>query len=373
MKKVLIIDRVISQYRGEFYNQLKSELKKKGTELLLIYGKGTKKDQQKKDKIDISWGHLVNGKTIWIMGLDLYWQTSFLLLKEADLVIVQQANKLLFNYYLMLFRKIHGVKLAFCGHGKNMQSPEYSLANQIKKKLLTQVDWWFPYTEGVKRYLIKNKFNKDRISVIENAIDTRALLSQYQAISNAQTDSIKEELGIQSENIGLYCGGIYKEKRIDFLIQACDRIKSFIPDFHFILIGAGNESEKVVVAQKKRNWMHYLGPKFNEEKVPYFKLASVFLMPGLVGLAILDTFAMETPLITTQYPYHSPEIEYLAPGQNGVMTKNNINSFAEGVVKVLKNPEKLQHLKKGCQSSALLYTNEKMVKNFSEGIVKCLG
>jgi len=138
------------------------------------------------------------------------------------------------------------------------------------------------------------------------------------------------------------------------------------------VIGAGPEAEKVLIAKKKRKWIHYLGPRFNEEKVPYFKLSSVFLMPGLVGLAILDTFAMETPLITTQYPYHSPEIEYLLPDQNGVMTENNPDSYSKKVIELLRSPEKLNQLRRGCRSSAPLYTNEKMVTNFTKGIINCI-
>lgn len=47
-------------------------------------------------------------------------------------------------------------------------------------------------------------------------------------------------------------------------------------------------------------------------------LARVFLMPGLVGLAILDAGAAGLPLVTTDYPWHSPEIAYLDPGVNGL-------------------------------------------------------
>jgi L-malate glycosyltransferase len=39
------------------------------------------------------------------------------------------------------------------------------------------------------------------------------------------------------------------------------------------------------------------------------------LMPGLVGLAVLDAFADGIPRVTTVIEYHSPEIEYLVPGR----------------------------------------------------------
>jgi hypothetical protein len=47
--------------------------------------------------------------------------------------------------------------------------------------------------------------------------------------------------------------------------------------------------------------------------VPYFILSKLVLMPGLVGLAVLDASALEVPLVTTAVPYHTPELTTLKP------------------------------------------------------------
>ncbi|KKR27766.1 hypothetical protein A2Y26_02855 [candidate division CPR2 bacterium GWD2_39_7] len=51
MKNVLFINKVLPQYRVDFFQQLKSELLKHDVELHLIYGKANKTDALKKDEV----------------------------------------------------------------------------------------------------------------------------------------------------------------------------------------------------------------------------------------------------------------------------------------------------------------------------------
>ena len=52
MKKVLIVDRLLMQYRVDFFNRLKQVLFAKGIELQLIYGKSNSKKNSKSDETD---------------------------------------------------------------------------------------------------------------------------------------------------------------------------------------------------------------------------------------------------------------------------------------------------------------------------------
>jgi glycosyltransferase involved in cell wall biosynthesis len=373
MKKAVIFYRFLPQYRADFYNKLHDELAKEGVELSLIYGKSIDGNSLKKDEIDLPWATYVQHKIFKIAGIDFIWQPYLKYAKGMDLVIVEQANKLIINYLLIFYRYFSKFKLAQWGHGRNMQINDKSFANSFKRRLITACDWWFPYTEGVKQYIIDNGFDGDKITVVQNAIDTVGLSKEYDAINESEVTALKQTLSIDSDNIGLYCGGIYAEKRVEFLIEACDNIRLQVPDFNMVIIGSGTDAFKFKEAQNTRAWLHYLGSKFGAARVPYFKMSSVFLMPGLVGLAILDCFATKTPMITTTYPFHSPEIEYLSNNENGIITANNMESYVAGVVSVLMDKTKLQRLVNGCEKARTIYNNENMVNNFKNGILKCVG
>jgi len=138
-----------------------------------------------------------------------------------------------------------------------------------------------------------------------------------------------------------------------------------------IFMGSGIEADKVIETAKSNNWIHYVGAQFGINRVKYFKISQIQLIPYYVGLGIVDSFALETPLITTSSPFHGPEIEYLENGINGFMTNDDIDDYSTKVVEILKNGSYL-HLIDGCKLSAETITIEAMVENFKEGVLSCL-
>ena len=118
--------------------------------------------------------------------------------------------------------------------------------------------------------------------------------------------------------------------------------------------------------------MHYAGPQLGMDRVPYFACSDVTLRPYKVGLNITDSFALEVPLVTTTHPGHSPEIAYLEHGVNGYATADDVESYAEGIVRVLTDQALAATLRAGCRSSAAKYTLGEMVRRFADGIEAAL-
>lgn len=371
MKKVLIIQKSLVHYRKEFFNRLRKALQEEGVELSLIYGKQTNEEGLKQDEVDLEWSQYIPNKTVKIGNTSLIWQPCFNQIKNQDLVIVESANKLILNYILMLRRRVSTFKLGFWGHGRNLQDAPDSRANKFKYLFLKQCDWWFAYTKGVKNFLIEKGYPEQQITALQNAIDTRFLQEEYAKITEQQAAALKAELGIDGDQIGLFCGGIYPEKRIDFLLESCMLIKAQVPNFHMIFIGSGIDANKVSAAATEHDWIHYVGPKFEKDRLIYFKISTLFLMPGLVGLGILDSFAFETPMVTTNYAFHSPEIEYLEQGKNGLMVDNSIEAYSNAVATLLLT-ENYKNLLEHCKASAELYTLEQMVENYKNGILSAV-
>jgi len=94
-------------------------------------------------------------------------------------------------------------------------------------------------------------------------------------------------------------------------------------------------------------------------------------MPRLVGLAILDSFAMQTPIIATSNPYHGAEFDYLENGINGIITDDNIDDYSNTIIDILKSDKQIE-LIEGCKLAAGKYTVENMVENFKRGILSSL-
>jgi glycosyltransferase involved in cell wall biosynthesis len=371
MKKIIIIQERLPQYRKEFFNLLKGELIKHNIHLVLIYGKAKSSEALKEDEVDLEWAIKISNRHIRLGKNEFIWQPCLKTLSNSDMIIVEQANKLILNYFLIFFRKLIKPKICFWGHGTNLKENSSHWKNKFKFLFLKKCDWWFAYTASVKTFLIEKNYPGNRITVVQNAIDTYQIRKYYSEINNNELEELKGQFGIISGNVGIFCGAMYKEKRLDFILQTCYRIKREIPDFQMIFIGSGIDSYIVSEASRIYNWIHYVGPKFGYNRVKYFKISSIQLMPGLVGLAILDSFALETPIITTNHYYHSPEIEYLKNEKNGIITKNNVDDYSKVIIDLLLNRNYMDMIGY-CKESAKKYNLETMVDNFKTGILECL-
>ena len=371
--KVLILHHFMPQWRLDFFESLRQVLDDRGMELNVLYGRLRNENAAKKDEVDLPWGFFRENRVLRTPVGGFVWQPSLDQVVKHDLVIVNQHNRLLMNHVLMVLRRMHRIRLGFWGHGLNLQDRADSLGNKLKRRLLHECDWWFAYTEGVKTIIKANGYPEARITVVQNAIDTAGLSRAYALESQDAGAQVRQTLGIGTGPVGIFCGGMYKEKRIPFLLDAARELWRKHPDFHLLVVGDGPDASMVRAFATENSWVHYVGPKFGNERIPYFQASDVFLMPGLVGLAVLDSFALETPMITTTYPFHSPEIEYLIDGQNGRMTADDLSSYVDCVSEVLKSPVQLERLRAGCRAAHPLYTLEAMVDRFAGGVCRALG
>jgi glycosyltransferase involved in cell wall biosynthesis len=292
----------------------------------------------------------------------------------ADLIIIVQAAGYLFNYPLLAMSALGLKRIAFWCHGRNLQGDPDSFMERVKRRLANSTDWWFAYTNETQRYLESVGVAPHKITPIENAIDTRGFRKTLESVTEREIADLKASLGLPEDApLGLYCGSLYKEKRIDYLLDAARLIADAVPGFRLIIVGAGPESEIIRRASAKRDYVVYPGKAFDRVKAVYFRMADVFLNPGLVGLGILDGFAAGLPFVTTADAKHSPEIAYLENGENGLMIHGDSAAFAAAVVGILRNPAGLAGLRRGALAASEHYTIENMVANVTRGILDCLG
>ena len=374
-KRIAVVYRRMPQYRRRFFELLRDRLAQEAIEFQLIYGQSATKDAVKKDGIELEWAQRIENRTMRLGRLELYWQPCLRLVDKTDLVIVEQASKLLVNYVLQARYLLGGPRFAFWGHGKNFSLDDRSYFGElIKRNLSKRVHWWFAYNERSAAVVRSFGFPTARTTLTQNAIDTRGLRDAARAVAPLKLEAICQELGLKGNNVCISAGAMYPEKRLPFLLEACDLIRQRVQDFEVIFIGAGTEAVLVKQAAERHSWIKYVGPKFDSDKVPYFLLSKLSLMPGLVGLGVLDAFALGVPLVTTAVPYHSPEIEYLQDGINGVVVEQaqSAAAYAGTVTDLLRDEGRRQRLVAAGRASAEVYTIENMVDRFAVGVEQAL-
>ena len=182
MNKVVVLQHRLLHYRTALFEQLRANCA--GIELHLVHGQATRREQAKKDEGSLSWANKVENRAWEVGDRDWIWQPFPQHLRDADLVLLMQENRLLSNYPFLLKRFFTGPKIAFWGHGANFQSDAPAgLREQWKRWWLTRVDWWFAYTQPTVDIVRAAGFPAERITRLDNAIDTGGFKRALAAIS----------------------------------------------------------------------------------------------------------------------------------------------------------------------------------------------
>lgn len=374
MKKVVILQHRLLHYRTKLFEQLRTACALKGIQLELVHGQASRRERVKKDEGKLSWAHRVDNRFFEWGERDIVWQPFPSSLKDAQLVVVMQESRILSNYPLLVGRLWSRRKVAYWGHGKNFQSDAPSgLRERWKNYLLNSVNWWFAYTSMTVDLLKQAKVPATQITQLDNAIDSSSFKADLASWSTDEVDAEKARLQIApNAPVGVFCGSLYPDKRLDLLIAACDEIKQSMPDFALVVIGDGPSMPEMKAAAATRPWVHLMGVRKGREKALYFRMGDVMLNPGLVGLHIVDAFCSAMVMMTTHTARHSPEVAYLRDGVNGVYSGDTPQAYAQAVLEVLQNPARLQAMKVAALADSEYYTLEHMVAQFANGIEAAL-
>ncbi len=375
-KKVTFLTLILSHYRITVHERVRELLAQDNIEYELIYSDPIGSDVAKKDTKELPWAKKVPVKSFEMGSSPAHYQYAYNAIKESDLVIVSQENKLLMNYAMYFRFLFTGQKLAFFGHGYGHQATNPNgFFERWKKFCATKVDWWFAYTDGVGNYLKSIGYPAEKITPFRNSIDTNTLSGELESITAKELTAFRKRVEVKGKNIGLFIGGMYEEKRLEFLCEAAIKIREQVADFELLLIGSGSHAHIAQDYAEKYDFIHAPGAMFGKDIALALKASKVFLMPGLVGLAVIDSFVGECPLITTKYQYHSPEVDYLTHNVNGIMVDDDgkTETYANAVCDVFNDQTIYSKLINGCRESAELYTAENMAQNLANGMKKAVG
>ena len=367
--RVMLVERRLTHYRVPLFERMRTLLADKDIEFTLLVGTGTSEEMAKRDGGHLPWATAL--PTRYVFSGTLCWQPFGEHLRDVDLVVVNHQNKLLYSQWLLWASR--NFRLALWGHGRNMQaqSPD-GLRERFKRWSLSRADWYFAYTQVTVDAVAETGFPSTRITNLNNTIDTLGPCRDRDSLSPDEVAALKNDLGIAGMAVGGFIGSLYGDKRLDFLFEACRRVRQRLPVFQWLIIGDGPERAKVQEWAAAHDWVHWVGARHGRDKARYLSCADLMLNPGAVGLGIIDSFVHGVPMVTTDCGIHGPEIAYLRPGGNGVMTIDNVAEFASTVSALLSNPVALARMSQACLACTREYSLDSMASRFVDGMIQAL-
>jgi glycosyltransferase involved in cell wall biosynthesis len=274
------------------------------------------------------------------------------LLKFKPAIIISEfAIGYLSFWLLYVLKPFFGYKLAVWTHGvgnREMLHPFSNIRSKVELAVLRSVDAVLLYSYQRQRMIIKRLGDNSRIFVAPNTLDTENLDRIYKEMTRIGKVEIKKNLGYTNRYNLIYVGRLLGNKRIELLLEAFELLSPRF-DVGLHIIGDGPEKALVEEYKKRIPSIHTYGAVFEEERLArHIFGADLIVNPGYVGLSIVHAFAYGTPMVTCrtteQGPFHSPEVEYLRHGENGLFCDSFPASLADEITGLLNDPDRLQKM-----------------------------
>jgi len=370
--EVAIVYKSLPHYRVPLYDELRHRLADEGVDLRLLIGNPPVGEGARRDTASLDWAETVPQREVPLGSRRLVWQQVLGRVRGSDLVVVEQASKLAVNNVLALWRHVGGPALGLWGHGVNRDQRHRSrLGEWWKRRTITDCDWWFAYTAGTADLVVDAGFPRARVTDLQNATDTRALLDATAARGGAHRSG---GTGTGSHRVA-FVGSLYAGKGLAELVATVDRVRERVGDVELVVVGDGEDRRILEDAARQRPWITLVGPRTGVELVDALDDVRCILCPAAVGLVVLDACALGIPVVVARADNHGPEIDYVVDGANGLVVDAPAShpAFAEAVASVLTDRDLHDRLVLGCAETARTHTVEEMARRFADGILSCLG
>ena len=372
MRKVSIIQREIPHYRIRFFEELYAQGRLQNLEIQVYTGappiQVASSPAFPYRVLPVRYFRKKNSGSCWMHGLEKA-------IAGSDIVVAPQELQCLTVPYLWAKRRRICTSWIWWGHGYNFQASVRSSAatnikEAIKRFMTRRADGLITYTEGGADYWRKQGLPEDRVIPYHNTIDVEGLRKAGADIPKEQLMELRHNLGIEGKRVLLFSGRLYADKKVDFLLMAFALLKKSYSEVALLIVGDGEERDKLeqLAKQLELQDVHFLGEVVDPKgTAAYFSLADLLVIPGLVGLALVHGFAFGLPLITTDFPGHSPELEYLSEN-NGAMTRIDISQYAEAIGALLSSPQRLEAMKHSAMAQGDDMYLPCSVRRFADGI-----
>lgn len=366
-KSLVIVQPYIPKYRVPFFESLISTLRELNVDCSIAASQPLGDQKSRMDAVDRPWVVPLKqrnlsfaGKSIGLGGAKKSWAS-------ADGVIIGLLGSSIDTYLALIESRNRNLRVGVWGHIKPYVQKGHPIDLALERWQLRRASHVFAYTSGGARYAAAAGVAPGRITTVMNSIDTAFLDKAAKRVSQQEIDAFREAYNLPEASTVAFWGGLDGGKRIDFLCKTLDHLWKIAPEIKVLVGGSGSQAH-LLHPSIERGQVYYLGIVDQQAQALISKVARAILMPGRIGLIAVDALVLGLPIISTDWPFHSAEIEYLTEGETLFTSPNNELAYAESILQFLSSTETVSR----STSVPQFPTLENMVHNYTTGVIRML-
>jgi glycosyltransferase involved in cell wall biosynthesis len=232
-------------------------------------------------------------------------------------------------------------------------------AEVVRGSMLSTCDHYLSYTELSTASLLNKGYDPARITTLNNAVE--ALATPEQAMKSQR---------VQFQT--LFVASLAEDKEPLAAVAIVDRLQQLAPGTTLRIVGDGPLRSQCEQEANGREWVQYHGAQRGQGLRELALASDIAIIPGRVGLAVLEMASAGLPMATFAVSLHGAEIAYLKNGINGLFLNADINTAAKELGALLADRPTLERMRSEALSMASKYTVQNMAVNFADGVIKSL-
>jgi len=274
-----------------------------------------------------------------------------------------------------LVARLRGIPFVlWTGIWMTLQTPFHRLAFPLTRWIYRHADAIAVYGEHVKRYLVEQGIQDDKIFVAAHAVDN-SLYSR--PVSPENKARLKTDLSVERRKVVLYLGRLEEIKGLDYLIRAFARLS--FDGAILVLAGDGSLSESLMALAQQlgiRTNTRFAGYVSPEDAQVYYAVADVFVLPSVTvptgketwGLVVNEAMNQGLPVIASD-AVGAAAGGLVQSGVNGfVVPERDSAALAQAMEQLLTDDRWREEMGRNARRIIVRWDNEQMVKGFQQAI-----
>lgn len=292
--------------------------------------------------------------TFWVLkGIDFTWTPGvwWLLVNRPSVLIMGDGVRIISNYFLHLLGRIVGARIIYYTHGYNHQASFTrsarieSVSERIRRFLFAQSDALVVYTQAAKSYLEACGI-RTRIFVSNNTLETPTLLARRANATREAVDELKRSFGArENQSIIVFLGRLVPEKEVSLFVDVIRQLHLSRNSRYFGLVVGDGPLLTDLKEYSQGLPIHFAGHCGGQALMNHLACADCIFIPSHVGLAVIEAFCAGKPFVTCKGRHHSPEVDYVQHGVNGlVLDSADPRDIALEIARLLDDQDRLTQM-----------------------------
>lgn len=257
----------------------------------------------------------------------LYWQPraiSIALKDDFDALIFLGNPNFVSTWVAAFIARLRGIPVLFWEHGWRRR--ERRLKSFLRLGFFRIANRMLVYAPRAKALGAQAGYQKERIDVVYNSLDTHVADELYRQIAHGELSSLKPASFFTNKNLPvIICTArITKHCRFDLLLRAALSLQQVSFPINILLIGDGPERQKLeILANTLGVNVYFFGACYDELVLAQLIYGSeITVSPGKVGLTAMHSMMYGTPVITHDNDDEQmPEVAAIHQGRTGARFK----------------------------------------------------